>query len=87
MYKSQTVIENNQAEKLARTIITNATLFWLQGNDKALDEEQNLVLLRQKLADDNEQELLDLLHQYQTLTISNDLKRFDSDNIIYIQLE
>ena len=87
MYKSQTVIENNQAEKLARTIITNATLFWLQGNDMALDEEQNLVLLRQKLADDNEQELLDLLHQYQTLTISNDLKRFDSDNIIYIQLE
>ena len=80
-------MENNQAERLARIIITHATLFWLQGNDMALDEEQNLVLLRQKLADNNEQELLDLLHQYQSLSISNEPRRFDTDNIILIQLE
>ena len=87
MYTGPNVYEIEQAEKLARIIVTQATLFWLQGNDMALDEEQNLCLLRQKLAEDNDQELLDLISGYQTLSISNDSRRIDSENIIFIQLE
>ena len=71
-YISESVIPNEIVEKIARNILTHATLLWLQGQEQCLNTELNLTTLKTVLADQNDQDLLEWLEPYSGLLIHND---------------
>ena len=87
-YKSEFVIPNAIIEKIARSILTNATVLWLKGNEQCLDAALNLTTLKSVLIDQNEQELADWLDPFTTLTMHNDMLWPHSDPTdVFIKLE
>ena len=87
-YVSETVIPNPIIEKLARSILTNATVLWLQGSEQCLDTELNLNTLKTVLIEQNEQELASWLDPFTNLTMHNDLLWPHSDPTdVFIKLE
>ena len=85
---SETVIPNPIIEKLARSILTNATVLWLQGSEQCLDTELNLNTLKTVLIEQNEQELASWLDPFTNLTMHNDLLWPHSDPTdVFIKLE
>ena len=71
-YKSESVIPNNIIESVARSILTNCTILWLQGAEQCLNPELNMATLKSILTDQNEQQILSWLEPFTTLQIQND---------------
>ena len=67
---------------------THATVLWLKGSEQCLDTELNLTTLKTVLNDQNEQDLLDWLEPFTTLSIQNDEVCVHSEvTKVFIRLE
>ena len=86
-YESDQVLDTQLLERLIRTILMLATVLWLRGDDCALNQEQNLTVIREFFEAENDQVMLHLLRPFNRLLIQNDRYRMDYENNMVIQLE
>ena len=83
-YVGQTIIPNQSIESIARTILAQVTRLWIQGFEQSSDPELNLETLKTVLTEQDNQELLQWLQPFSSLSIQKD--QSDWDRVI-IRLE
>ena len=88
IYESQSVIDNYQLEQVARSILGQATVLWIQGQNQGLDSTLNMSILKEHFRVHNNHLMLQLLEPFHNLVIDNDRRTIGlpSDNNIIIRL-
>ena len=71
-YRAETTISNTLLETIARTILSQATLLWLQGGNMCLDDKMNMDTFKSLFKDIEDSEMLRVLKPFKSLVISND---------------
>ena len=71
-YRANEKITDRLLETIARTIITQATLLWMQGGNMCLDEKMNMDTFKSLFENRQDSEMLRILEPFNSLIINND---------------
>ena len=72
IYRAENKISDVLLEVIARTVITQATLLWMQGDNMCLDDGMNMETFKGLFKNQNESEMLKVLEPFNSLIINND---------------
>ena len=89
IYKLNKKLEENSLEKIARTVIAQATYLWLQGENQCLDSEMNMAAFRCLFTNEEDAHISQILANFNSLTIDNDYRTMGAPefNNVRIRLE